>query len=155
MKLTVLFVDDDQGYAKGFVEALESRFDLTYVRHPDVAIERLRNGRFDGLVLDIKMPMPTGGDRHVLKDGQFSGLFVLDQCQVLLAERTTFACILTNVHLQQINEKIVDFGIELPDGQLRVVSKGLTNRSVFPLELEGYMRLWRSKGASEPGGSGT
>ena len=138
--LRILFVDDEEYYALAFLDALKAHFNVQYVRHPDGAIRMINEQKFDGIVLDIRMMLPTGGRKEVLDDGNFSGLWVLHKCEDKLTRDGTRICILTNVNLARVRGKIQDFEIKIPDHQLQLSAKGETTARFFPLDLETFLR---------------
>ena len=58
----ILIIDDEEGIRESFKLILSNFYNLTLASNADEAEERLSNGSFDLVLLDIKMPRINGLD---------------------------------------------------------------------------------------------
>ena len=58
----ILICDDEEGVRESLNLILENGYDLDFATTGDEAIEKIKSGNFDGLLLDIKMPIKDGLD---------------------------------------------------------------------------------------------
>lgn len=58
----LLICDDEEGVRESLNLILENSYDLDFATTGDEAIEKITYGNFDGLLLDIKMPIKDGLD---------------------------------------------------------------------------------------------
>ncbi len=56
----VMVVDDEKDVREALVDELSSDFHVEAFEEAEVALERLREGQFDALVSDVRMPMTNG-----------------------------------------------------------------------------------------------
>lgn len=58
----LLICNDEEGVRESLNLILEDIYDLDFATTGDEAIEKIKSGKFDGLLLDIKMPIKNGLD---------------------------------------------------------------------------------------------
>ena len=61
-KKKILICDDEEGVRESLNLILEEDYNLDFAKTGDEAIEKIRSGDYDGLLLDIKMPVKDGLD---------------------------------------------------------------------------------------------
>lgn len=61
-KKRILICDDEEGVRESLNLILEEDYNLDFATNGDEAIEKIKSGNYDGLLLDIKMPIKNGLD---------------------------------------------------------------------------------------------
>ncbi len=59
-KKRLLICDDEIGIRESLKLILESDYDLDFASNGDEVMEKIKNSRFDGILLDVKMPEKDG-----------------------------------------------------------------------------------------------
>ena len=60
MKKKILICDDEIGVRESLNLILEDKYELVFASSGNEAIEKVKTGKFDGIILDIKMPAKDG-----------------------------------------------------------------------------------------------
>ena len=59
-KKNILICDDEIGVREALTLILEDKHNLTFAENGDTAIQKVKNAKFDVILLDIKMPAKDG-----------------------------------------------------------------------------------------------
>ena len=102
----ILMVDDQLDYIQPYAEALQDEdFDVTLISQVDQALELLRSGDFDVIILDMLMPpSETVHDDFEELDLRKSGGWVLSQIRAEEGLRTLPVIFITAVRDPQVRE---------------------------------------------------
>jgi len=100
VKKKILLVDDDQRMLDALRRTLHDfvdEWDMTFIQHPEEAWKVLKEGTFDAVVTDVRMPGITGFD-------------LLDRIQHDEEMKDVPVVILTGLNDNELKEKALDGG---------------------------------------------
>ena len=155
-KTSILFVDDEIFFARGYHEKLTERFDVYFEHRVLEAMNLARNtDKIAAMVLDIMMPAPTereiqllsddggGRGRHDLIEGGLgTGLWLLDTLADVIVDRPLPVVVLTNRRPDIVASKIAELD-DVPEKMVKVCAKLETPAFVLPEILDEHMRRER------------
>jgi CheY-like chemotaxis protein len=152
MAEVILFIDDEELYARRYINHLEKQeFVVHYCDRAEDAQRFLeQNTDIRGIVLDIMMPTPETVSDQVTNHGLDTGLWVLQQLKDYVICKPRPVLILTNRHPQIVEDGVRRVG--LPSWLVEVRRKVETPAFYLPKHLGAFLEQARKRYRDEQAG---
>ena len=136
----ILFIDDDEWFARRYVEELRKHGYVVYecTRASDVEGYLHEYPEIAGIVLDIMMPTPPGVPPTLTNDGLNTGLWLLERIKDYVVSGPRPVLIVTNRNPAIVTDRLSQ--LQFPAELVEIRRKMDTPAFYLPVCLERFLR---------------
>lgn len=143
----ILVLEDEGPLVKNYIEQLERhRFDVFHSLDAKQSVKLVLDGRMDGVVVDLQLPVPEGLSAHEVENGDKTGLWFLDQIRHRMVGHPPMAVFVLTNNLAKHKARLEDFKVAqpiLPRFLLEYATKAECGARALPARLKAQIATFR------------